>query len=341
MSLFLKRKSTSSLSFSLEKTQEEGLLLHHIDMSGSSALSLPGEDELPVIRVHPTAVFGILTHFSRRSDLETRVIGTLLGTKNGKEIEITDCFGEPFMEEVDEIKIKINQEYHNQMFAAHRRISKKEELVGWYSTTAVNGAFITNTSSVINSYYAKQCDDERPVHLVVDSTLKGSNMAIRGFVAKPIALDDTTFADMFEEVKVEIMMSPAEKVAIYHMMLGNSDTGAENENGAGTVFQDWKDVKTVSELPNERNGVSNSVEQLLATIDDLRAYVDQVIAGKVAGRPEVGMELSNALNSLQTYNSEEISAQLQNKVQDFQMIAYLSTLTKAQLKISEKLHAVV
>ena len=304
----------------------------------SEALSLLGDDALPCIKVHPTAVFGILQHFSRRSDLSTRVIGTLLGSKNGNNVEVTDCYGVPFMEEEDEIKIKINQEYNNQMYAAHRRISKKEEIIGWYSTTAVNGAFLTNTSSYINSHYAKQVDDDAPIHLVVDSTLKGQTMAIRGFVAKPISLDDSTFADMFEEVKVELVMTPAEKVAIYHMMLGDSD---DTVTSAGTVFQEWNDTKIVSALPNERVSVNNSVSQLLKTIDELSSYVDKVVSGDAPAIADIGVELSHALSSLQTYNSEEITAQLQGKVQDMLMIAYLSTLTKAQLKISEKLHAIV
>ena len=294
-------------------------------MSALEALSLPGDDALPVIRVHPTAVFSILTHFSRRTDLDTRVIGTLLGKKTGNVVEITDCYGVPFVEEVDEIKIKINQEYHNQMYAANRRISKKEDILGWYSTTAVNGAFITNTSSVINSFYSKQVDDESPIHLVVDSTLKGADMAIRGFVAKPITLDDATFADMFEEVKVELVMSPAEKTAIFHMM--------QNE--------DSTDITPVKDIPSERNSVNTAVKGLLNTIDELRSYVDKVVAGGTSANPDVGVQLANALSSLQNYKQEEIAAQLQGKMQDLQMIAYLSTLTKAQLKISEKLHAVV
>ncbi len=300
-------------------------------MSGLEALSLPGEGELPTINVHPTVVFSILNHFSRRSDLETRVIGTLLGSKSGNVIDITNCYGVPFAEEEDEIKIKINQDYQKQMFAAFRRINKKEEIVGWYSTTANNGAFITNTSSVINSVYVKQCDDELPIHLVVDSTLKGDTMAIRGFVARPMTLGDATFADMFEEVKVNLVMSPAETTALYHMMTGEEGVGA----------QDWKNTTLLSAVPSDRDSLNNSVNQLLATIDDLSKYVDGVISGKVAPSVTLGVELSNALSALQAYNKEEIHAQLQNKMQDMLMIAYLTTLTKTQLKISEKLHAII
>jgi translation initiation factor 3 subunit F len=225
----------------------------------------------------------------------------------------------------------MNAEYHKQMYNAHRRINKKEEIVGWYSTTAPNGACITNTSSVINTFYTKQCDDETPVHLVVDSTLTGDTMSVRGFVAKPIELGDATYADMFEEAKVEMVMSPAESTALFHMM----------NNEEGNAKQSWESSETVSGIPTEKDAVANSVEQLLATLDELSAYVDGVVAGTTTAIPSVGIELSHALSSLQTYKQEEISSQLQSKVQDMLMIAYLSTLTKAQLKISEKLHGIV
>jgi translation initiation factor 3 subunit F len=336
----------------------------------SVALSLDdGTCALPSVKVHPTAIFGILNHFSRRSDLDTRVIGTLLGTRNGNEIEITDCYGVPFVEEVDEIKIKINQDYHNQMYKAHRRISKKEEIMGWYSTTATNGAFITNTSSVINSFYMKQCEDSnsnnnkdgesnsehenQPVHLVIDSTLQNrDSMAVRAFLAKPITLDDTAFADMFEEISVELVMSPAEKTALYHMMLGdrnlnqNNNDSSSSRSSSSTVFQTWDKPEITSALPSELNDVQNGVEQLLHTIDDLQLYVDSIINGKTTvtdgdGIPEIGVELAHALSSLSSYKQDEITAQLHGKIQDQIMIAYLSTLTKAQAHVSEKLHAIL
>jgi translation initiation factor 3 subunit F len=300
-------------------------------MSKLCALSLPGESELPTVKVHPTVVFSILNHFSRRSDLGTRVIGTLLGKKNGNEIEITNCFGEPFVEEVDKIEIKTNPEYHKQMYNAHLLINKQEVIVGWYSTTSPNGALITNTSSVINTFYAKQCGDELPIHIVVDSTLAGDSMSVRAFVAKPIELGDATYADMFEETKVEVVMSSAETTALYHMMT--------NEEGTG--MQSWDRAATVSGIPSDRDSVVTSVEQLLGSIDDISAYVDGVLAGTAPAIPSVGVDIAHALASLQTYKQEETAAQLQSKVQDMLMVAYLSTLTKTQLKISEKLHAIV
>ena len=223
------------------------------------------------------------------------------------------------------------------MYAAHRRISKKEEVVGWYSTTAgKEPKLITNTSSVINNFYTKQCDDELPIHLVVDSTLSGDTMGIRGFVAKAITLDDQTFADMFEEVAVEVVMSDAETTAIFHMMLG------ENKSESGSVpMQAWENTDIVSMIPSNTESITTTVELLLKTIDELSAYVDNVVDGKADSMPAVGVALSQALASLQNYNKDQISAQLQDKVQDLAMISYLSTLLKTQLKVSDKIHSIL
>ena len=54
-------------------------------------------------------------------------IGTLLGRRgDDRTIEVTDCFGVPFLEKVDELYVAINKEYHKSMYAAQRRVSRKE-----------------------------------------------------------------------------------------------------------------------------------------------------------------------------------------------------------------------
>ena len=45
----------------------------------------------PLVHVQPVALFSILDHFMRRTDGQSRVIGTLLGTVVGSTIEVTNC----------------------------------------------------------------------------------------------------------------------------------------------------------------------------------------------------------------------------------------------------------
>ena len=234
-------------------------------------------------------------------------------------MEVTDCFGVPFLEKEDELYVAINKEYHKSMYAAQRRVSRKEEIVGWFTTTK-EGALIIDNSSLVNDFYSQECDD--PIHLVLDANMTGMNLSVRGFVSAPICLGDTAFANMFEEVEVEVVMNEAETTALYHMIYN-----AEGKDGSTEV---------VASLPGENEAVVSAVERLLGSIDEITAYVDDVVSGKKQGSPTVGLALYDALNALQSYKQEELSAQLQGKVQDLLMVAYLSSIMKTQLKISDK-----
>lgn len=251
--------------------------------------------------------------------------GTLLGRKDGNVIEVTDCFGVPFIEKTNDLYVAINKEYHNSMYAATRRVSRKEEIVGWFSTTK-DGALIVDNSSLVNDFYSQECNG--PIHLVVDANMTGMNLNVRGFVSTPICLGDTAFANMFEEVEVEVVINEAETKALYHMIYNTQEGEALT-------------TEMVSSLPSEGESVEMAVEKLLSSIDELQVYVDEVVAGKREGSPQVGLALFDALSSLQAYKQEDLSARLRNKVQDLLMVAYLSSIMKTQLKISDKIHAIV
>ena len=76
--------------------------------------------------------------------------------------------------------VAINKEYHKSMYAAQRRVSRKEEIVGWFTTTK-DGALIIDNSSLVNDFYSQECYD--PIHLVLDANMTGMNLCVRGFVS--------------------------------------------------------------------------------------------------------------------------------------------------------------
>jgi hypothetical protein len=63
------------------------------------------------------------------------------------------------------MSVGINRDYFKLMYNFHRRINKKEKIVGWYTTTTAEGALINDNSSLIQDFYSSEC--ENSVHLVV------------------------------------------------------------------------------------------------------------------------------------------------------------------------------
>ena len=194
------------------------------------ALSL-ADEELPQVKVHATAVISMLNHFVRRDNRDSRVIGTLLGVANGRVLEVTDCYAVPFQESKgsEKLYVGIDEEFHKSMFSFSKRVNKKEQVLGWYASTTPSGALIIDQSSLINDFYTRKSEfgATNPIHLVVDTTLTGDDVKVRGFVSKPVKVGAANLANCFLELDVEVMMSDAETTALYHMIHGQAE---------GTVF---------------------------------------------------------------------------------------------------------
>lgn len=82
-----------------------------------------------VVTVHPAALFSILDHFLRRADSQERVIGTLLGTRTEREVEIRSAF--PVLHSETDEQVAVDMDYHTQMYEMQQKVAPKEVIVGW------------------------------------------------------------------------------------------------------------------------------------------------------------------------------------------------------------------
>ena len=69
-------------------------------------------------------------------------------------------------------------EFARNMYDLHRKVNPQELVVGWYST----GAEVTEHSVLIHEYYTRECKNQKPVHLTLDTTLKGARMGLKAFI---------------------------------------------------------------------------------------------------------------------------------------------------------------
>lgn len=216
------------------------------------------------------------------------------------------------------------------MYAFQLRNNKRETIVGWYTTTTEQGQFLNDNSSLINNFYRSEC--ERPVHIVVDTTLMGDNLDVRGFVSKPIYVGEELLAQSFQEVKVDVGATESEATCLYHMI-----NGQENDSR-------WEESSIMSALPTNSRSVEDAIFQLQKVLDSAQTYVDAVVDNnaKVAVSRDIGISLADSLNSFaaQKASSNQQGA-LQTRMQDLVMVSYISTLAQTQALISEKLNEVL
>lgn len=71
-------------------------------------------------------------------------------------------------------------------------------IIGWWAT----GHEVTNHSSVIHEYYARECNN--PVHLTVDTSLQGSRMGLKAYVCVNLGIPGGKSGCMFTPINSEV-----------------------------------------------------------------------------------------------------------------------------------------
>lgn len=318
-------------------TSTPALLLN--DDTGITGLS--DSKAVTNIVVHPMVLLSILDHHTRRQDGELRVIGTLLGRRDGDKVEVTNCFAVPHAERGDEVAI--GKDFNRQMLALHLRANHNETVVGWYATAFPandeNGEMDTNnciadTSSLIHEFYAGECEDtvvDSPIHLVVDTSLVENTIALKAYISSAVVLDGEPLANLFHELRLSLKSSESERIVLDEMIKNLGDGGTD------VVAEEGKDSK--SEVVSSQLGLKCSIEKLLSMLETASEYIAQVLDGKVEPDDAIGRQIADTLSSVPRIRPDMFDKMYNDSLQDLLMVTYLSNITRTQLTISEKLNA--
>lgn len=254
-------------------------------------------------------IFNICDCYVRRPDQAERVIGTLLGSvlPDGT-IDIRNSYAVPHNESSDQVALDID--YHHNMLQSHQKVNPKEIIVGWFST----GYGVTGGSALIHEFYAREAATN-PVHLTVDTGFKNGEASVKGFVSVNLSLGDQPVATQFQEIPLDSRMIEAERVGF-----------------------DILKTTTVDKIPGDLEGMEASMERLLALIDDVSKYVDDVVEGRVAPDNSIGRYISETVASLPKLAPPAFDKLVNDSLQDQLLLLYLSSITRTQLSLAEKLN---
>ncbi|XP_059457906.1 eukaryotic translation initiation factor 3 subunit F [Corylus avellana] len=259
-------------------------------------------------KVHPLVIFNICDYYVRRPDQAERVIGTLLGSISPDGvIEILNSYAVPHSESSGQVALDI--EYHHNMLLSHLKVNPKEVIVGWYST----GLGVTGGSALIHEFYSREVSN--PVHLTVDTGFENGKGTIKAYVSVNLSLGDRQLAAQFQEIPLDRRMVEAEQVGY-----------------------DILKTTSVDKLPNDLEGMEASIERLLALIDDVYKYVDNVVEGHVEPDNSIGRFISETVSSLPKLSPSAFDKLVNNSLQDNMLLLYLSSITRTQLGLAEKLN---
>uniref|UniRef100_A0ACD5Z2T5 Uncharacterized protein n=1 Tax=Avena sativa TaxID=4498 RepID=A0ACD5Z2T5_AVESA len=259
-------------------------------------------------RVEAVVVFTICDSFVRRPDQAERVIGTLLGSvlPDGT-VHVRNSYVVPHSESADQVALDI--EYHHNMYVSHQKVNPKEVIVGWFST----GFGVSGGSTLIHEFYSREV--QSPIHLTVDTGFTMGEASIKAYVSSNLSLGDRHLAAQFQEIPLDLKMLDAEKVG----------------------FELLKSTM-VDKLPNDLEGMESSMQKLYLLIDEIYKYSDDVVEGRVAGDNKIGRFIADAVSSMPKLSPSSFDRLFNDRVQDNLALVYLSSITRTQIAVAEKLN---
>jgi len=259
--------------------------------------------------IHPLVLLSTVDHFYRSAkDTKKRVVGVLLGENRKGEVDITNSFALPFEEEDSNSSIWfLDHNYLENMFAMFKKVNARENVVGWYST----GPRIRPNDLDINNLFARYTPN--PVLVIIDVQPKEEfEIPTKAYVT-------------VEEVKEGGTETP--KIAFAHIP---SDIGAleAEEVGVEHLLRDVKDT-TVSTLATQIHGKLNSLKSLISHLQEIQAYLQNVVNGKLPLNHQILSQLQDILNLSPNLDSEELAKGFAVKTNDMMVVIYLSALIRS------------
>ncbi|KAG5575468.1 hypothetical protein H5410_055602 [Solanum commersonii] len=259
-------------------------------------------------KVHPLVIFNICDCFVRRPDQADRIIGTLLGSvlPDGT-VDIRNSYAVPHTESQDQVAL--DSDYHHNMLSSHQKVNPKEVIVGWFST----GFGVTGGSALIHDFFSRETTN--PIHLTIDTGFTNGEASVKGFVSVHLSIGDQQVAVQFQEIPLDLRMVEAERIGF-----------------------DILKTTAVEKLPNDLEGMEASMQRLLALIDDIYKYVDDVVEGRVPQDNKIGRFISDTVASLPKLSPQDFDKLVNDGLEDQLLLLYLASLTRTQLSFAEKLN---
>ena len=220
----------------------------------------------------------------------------------------------PHKEYDDQVEAELS--YAMDVYDLNRRVNSNENIVGWWAT----GHEVTNHSSVIHEYYSRECNN--PVHVTLDTSLQGGRMGLKAYICVLLGVPNGKQGCMFTPVSVEILCYDPE---VFGLQLCQKTIG-------GTSVKP-RSVHPMSDLAQ----VSEASSKMGILLDQVLAYVEDVLANRIVPNNAVGRSLLDLINSVPHMTNEQFSEMFNSNIKDLLMVISLSQLLKTQLQLNEKL----
>jgi len=260
------------------------------------------------LSLHPLPILNISEHLTRlklqKNSASPFVLGALLGTQNGREVEIVNTFElatEGEGETVDHGFLVSRRDQYKQVFPSL-------EFIGWYTVAP----HPTARHITLHEQFTGYCSTPlllllQPNINLVTSSVNAQTLPFKAYEPS-IEIRDRKSRSVFIEAAYNVETGEAERIAVDWTARGG---------GSGTSLE--------SHLQTQRSAVKMLHERILVLVK----YVADVIAGQTTKDHATLRALTALIASLPATENKTFREEFETEYEDVQMTAFLSSLTKS------------
>ncbi|KXJ26179.1 COP9 signalosome complex subunit 6 [Exaiptasia diaphana] len=266
------------------------------------------------VALHPLVIMNISEHYTRIRAQEGKpnpqVVGALLGTQDGRNVEIFNSFELQF-DVFDDGHIIINMEYYRTKEEQFRQVFKNLDFLGWYST-----GIAAQESDI--GIHKQVCEiNESPLFLKLNPLASTSDLPITMYESVIDLIEGETRM-LFVEVPYTLATEEAERIGVDHVA---------RLSATGTV-----DGATVSE---HLLAQYNAIKMLLSRVKMILEYVNAVKKGEVPCNHEIMRDALSLCQRLPVMKTEMFKEGFYDQCNDVMLMCYLATVTKGCNSLNE------
>ncbi|KAG2175592.1 hypothetical protein INT43_001239 [Umbelopsis isabellina] len=263
------------------------------------------------VTVHPLVLLSVTDHYNRvAKNTKKRVVGVLLGQSKGKSVNVANSFAVPFEEDEKDPSVwYLDHNYVEAMNDMFKKVNAKEKMIGWYHS----GPKLRASDLEINELFKRYTPN--PVLVIVDVKPKDISIPTDAYFAiEEIKDDGTATQKTFMHVPSEIEAEEAEEIGVEHLLRDIKD------NAVGTLS-----TRVTDQL--------NSVRGLQTRLEDIRDYLQKVVAGQLPVNHQIIYNLQDIFNLLPNLQTQEMVKSFSVKTNDQLLVIYLSSLIRAVIAL--------
>ncbi|KAI5991595.1 maintenance of mitochondrial structure and function-domain-containing protein [Pisolithus albus] len=266
-----------------------------LSSSATSGLSLS---------LHPLPILNISEHLTRLK-LQTKstvpfVLGALLGTQNGREVEIVNSFELATEAGRDDI---VDHGFLTQRKDQYKQVFPSLEFIGWYTVAST----ITSRHIALHEQFTGYCST--PLLLILQystsssstSDVTGQALPFRAYEPS-VEIRERRTRSVFIEVPFKVETGEAERIA----------------GGGGSTS-----------LESHLHTQHAAVKMLHERISVLVQYVANAIAGQIPKDHTILRSLSALIASLPASENNAFREEFNTEYEDVKLTAFLSVLTQS------------